>query len=303
MASAIPLFKQEDHVNPQESLDKALVQFRRTTQEFGLTQSLIQADQQVKNIQGSALKEQDKMAAMNDISRSLTFGMLRSGANAAQIEQATAAVKPKAIQSADDAILRGTLSGDEDLVQKGLRADRLSAENKLAVLEASGKNSLKTPLGPELANIDAMDQGAMELSSMLEQVEQDSGLVGPVAGNIPGRGKIPGQGNFAAFRAQSEQFFNEYRRKITGAAASRPEMAELRKALPGLGDSPNEYKRKAKASLEIIQRHRESYMKILKAGKRDMSGFSVNAQEAAATAATAPAPGKSWEAFDPRMKK
>lgn len=171
------------YADPQVGLDKALGMFKETVQQAGLTRALMQADEQVKSIQSGALKEQEKMTAMNDIARSLTFNMLRSGATAGQIEQAAGTVKAKPIQTADEAILRGTLSGDEGLVQKGLRADYLSAANKLAVLErteaAKAKPALKqadmdfeSNVAAGLRNLDALQQtvkrtGNIESTSVL----------------------------------------------------------------------------------------------------------------------------------------
>ena len=120
----------------ERNLDQALSTFQESAKQYGLYKAMTQADEQVNKLKSASMKEQDKMAAMDSIARNLTAQMFNTGANAAQIEQAAAPIRSRAIASADDAILRGSLAGDEDLIQKGLRADRLSAANKLALLEA-----------------------------------------------------------------------------------------------------------------------------------------------------------------------
>lgn len=168
---ALPLIpsNQMQPTNPDVSLDQALQMFQGTMQRTGLVRALQEANQQVNQVQESSIKEQEKMAAMNQIARGLAFQMMATGANSAQIEQATGLVKPRQIQSADDAILRGSLAGDQDLVQKGLQADYLSAANKLAVLEAQQKKASAPALKQADIDFESNSAAAMRNLASLEK--------------------------------------------------------------------------------------------------------------------------------------
>lgn len=288
MASGIPLLaaNQPHYADPQVSLDKALAQFKESTQQFGLTQSLMQADQQVKNIQGSALKEQDKMAAMNDIARSLTFNMMRSGANSAQIEQAAGTVRAKAPATADEAILRGTLSGDEGLVQKGLRADYLSAANKLALLErteaAKAKPALKQADMDFESNVAA---GLRNLTSLQEAVKR--------SGNVESTNILSPLSNPKEGAKLSQLYYDTaiaYAKIVDPTSVAREGEVEAAKkyAIPAGVLTSN------KATLQAITDMRKSITKRLKDRQSLRAQGKVDPQDEAALEAAAPGAKKSY---------
>jgi hypothetical protein len=58
---------------------------------------------------------------------------------------------------------------------------------------------------------------------------------------------------FAGFKAESGQFFDQYRKEITGAGATDAERKDLGKNQPTVKDPPGVYAEKLKRTLEIGQ--------------------------------------------------
>jgi hypothetical protein len=277
------------------TLQEALNSFVQGTRDLALTRSLSQANLAVQNIKGSTISEMEKRKALTQVAQSLTFDMLAKGANASQVQTAYASMAPKGVNGSDDAILQGLLQGDEQLMQAGLVADRLSAGNKLAVMQAQAglqeqaderkfaqqEKLVSMKLGAqgggkaltagEIDKIQAFDASQVTLADMIKQVQESPTLVGPVASRIPGREMVSPE--FAAFKQQSEQFFNTYRQQVTGAGASEKEIEMLRKASPTITDRPDVFRAKAMRALKIGEAVKQRYLQNLQSGGRNTSGF------------------------------
>lgn len=96
---------------------------------------LAEAQDAVNQIKSAQTGEMEKRQAMEDVGRNLAAHLMAYGNPVAAVESMRANFAPKAINSADQAILQGVMTGDAGLTKAGLMSDRLSAENQMAVYE------------------------------------------------------------------------------------------------------------------------------------------------------------------------
>jgi hypothetical protein len=123
-------------------LQTALGMFVQGSKDLALSRALTQANEQVQAIKMSGVKETDQRLALGSIAQNLVAQMSGIGANAAQVEQARMTYMPKQYQSADQAILDASMTGDRDLAMRAIAADRLSQES--AIQLASAREDIAT---------------------------------------------------------------------------------------------------------------------------------------------------------------
>jgi len=269
---ALPLIPANQPQNPEISLKDALGMFQNSMSQLALSRAFSNANSKIKDLQQTEMKEQDRINAMNEVARELSFNMLRSGANAAQVDQATKGVRQPGFGSGHDVIMRGVLAGDEELTQKGVRIEELANQDKLALLQerAKGKGGLKDLGTEEIKALDGMREAKQRLTEITERVSKDKSLTGPMA-NFPLRRQF--SADYATFRQVYEQYFNAYKKLITGVAAGIPEIKMLREALPDPSSPPEVFLAGVKLSLERTDAAEKAYLKILQKSNRDVSRF------------------------------
>jgi hypothetical protein len=123
-------------------LQTALGMFVQGSKDLALSRALTQANEQVQAIKMSGVKETDQRLALGSIAQNLVAQMSGIGANAAQVEQARMTYMPKQYQTADQAILDASMTGDRDLAMRAIAADRLSQES--AIQLASAREDIAT---------------------------------------------------------------------------------------------------------------------------------------------------------------
>lgn len=118
-----------------DDLFKALQMFSQGVKEYQIQSAVGQANQFVQQIKAADLNEQQKRAALQDLSNQLVSQMAGMGAPATQVAQVAGAIGPKQFASPDQAILEGTLTGNNALVDMGVKADKAATANTMALYE------------------------------------------------------------------------------------------------------------------------------------------------------------------------
>lgn len=246
------------------------------------------------------MTEFEQIKAQQAIAKSVGASIMQYGGNAFQAQQAMASLAPEipdARMSQLEATGEDTFAGaqqalQEDALKKQKEAEErafdrqkqleeIRARNaeKLARLKAESKGA--PPLTkPESDKLYALLDRKTSLENLLNQFDERGGAIGTVAGRlpditsaIPGASKLGFSSDAVAYRSEVMQDFNEYRRVVTGAAASIPELKSLRPATITEDDTPENFKAKARAILKAGELVAKARLKIAKRQGKDISGF------------------------------
>lgn len=77
------------------------------------------------------------------------------------------------------------------------------------------------------------------------------------------KGKI---GEYKKYQNNVKQFFNQYRKEITGAAAAKEELKDLEQSLFSVNNSPSEFEAGLKQVQDTVKRHLRIKRKLLREG-------------------------------------
>jgi hypothetical protein len=102
-----------------DDLFQALQMFQNGVKEYAFSQSLAEANEQVRQIKGSALKEHEQRAALQQLSDSLVMRMASIGAPATTLQAVAGAVGPTPFLSPEQLINQGVQSGNQGMVDQG----------------------------------------------------------------------------------------------------------------------------------------------------------------------------------------
>lgn len=274
-----------------DDLYKALQMFQSNVNDFQMSEVLRGANREVATIKASAMKEEEKRAALFNISNSLVNQMGQLGAPVSSIAQQALAAGPQQFANGDQAILEGNLQGRPDLVKSGIDSNTaskndelnlareqrawMSAEKALDREAEAGKAGQKQSAKPLpvaiLTQLQASDDVMMMGNELAEITRANPDLVGILAGRIPARGAA--DADFAAFRAQLGRFFDKYRVATTGQAASEKEMEMLLKRMAQETDTPEAFEKKLAGYLNETNAIRKRKLTNYKRGKYDVSEF------------------------------
>ncbi len=256
-----------------DDLLKGLSAFKQGMTEVAIGQGIQDAQQQVAqlndDLQKEVIDEQTRQQQANVIADNLALQLTQAGASPGQI-QATA----------------GRLGvGAPQMEEQRFRAAEAQKQRDFAKTMAGIKAGAKTRETRDFtstieADIQKMNEGIIQGETLLGRFEQavaDSPLGLPVSGPGIPTGKVReffSPESFAIFNQQSKQYFNEYRKRITGVAAGEKEIKLLEDSIPTTSDPERLFKAKIKAMVqnEKIARAR----KLLKLQKR---GFNVQGHE------------------------
>lgn len=261
--------------------------------EVNIGKSISEAQKQVESLQANQdLSEFDRIKAQKAIAQATGARVQQLGGNAFSAQQAMAALAPAPIdlqQSKLEATGEKTVVGAVGALEKKQKAEEFAKEQRqlkmdIQKIEAQGEESRKTaatkaagkakPIPKQiekvLTDVELKTVGVRQMLTDLEQNPNLENFIGPIAGRVPGIA-IPSEA--VAFRRSAEEQFNEYRRIVTGAAASIPELKSLRPAVPVVTDRPEDFKAKAKDLLKYGELVRKTL--IARGEKRgfDMEGF------------------------------
>jgi hypothetical protein len=177
-----------------------LDRFRDGMKRLSTNRAISQAQDEVNQLSGMEMDEMMKRQQMNAISQNLTMRLSGIGADPTQIAQVTGAIKPAAINSAEDAYLQGQVTGSKQLQGIGMNAlnfgdipksrDRansmaiaqLNADTQLqaAGIKGAGKNkfiqNLDTAQGKmfakEIESVDQLQTGINDVDEALRALHQ-----------------------------------------------------------------------------------------------------------------------------------
>jgi hypothetical protein len=281
-------------------LATALQMYSQGMQQAATSNALTTAAEQMNSINSGILKEHEKRGQLQSLGNNLALQLAGIGAQPHQINAAMGAIMPQQFSSPDEAIQQGMMSGNQGLVELGTQAsDTLFKKDikKFALQEGMRERAdqrrferevylqqLKNQ--PELAKtgkltsddinrISEFDstldfgEGILTKINQLESKGQLGGVIGPIASKKPAF--IDPQGEAA--RAEIGQFFNNYRKLITGASASPDELARLEKDIPNISDRPSVFNAKMKSMLQTTQRLKDRQLKNLGLGGKDVRQF------------------------------
>lgn len=248
-----------------QDLGTALNIFNQGAEKLALTQTLDQANQQVRSIQKSAESEAKKRSALNSLADQIALQLTQVGATPQAVAQASQAIGAKLPGSAEDAVLRGMLLNEPDSLAVGTAL--LSGKNKEDAPQKLTMGEVETLAGFEEA------EGV--LTSLMSKARQNSRLVGP---NALSRDRISllglGQARsaeVAGFDTELAQLTNAVRKAVTGAGASQQEIDNIIKDLPQGGDFEANFFSKSQALLEDLRRRKETRINLLRQSGRDTS--------------------------------
>ncbi len=121
-----------------------------------------------------------------------------------------------------------------------------------------------------LLDLDNTAQAYDVINKKLNTAEDWRNYVGPIRGRLPDEAVGPEE---ARFRVEMNQLFNEYRKAITGAAASAQELRFLEKAIPSIKDKPDNFKAKVEELQNILKRKRDTQLGVLESQGKDVTAF------------------------------
>jgi hypothetical protein len=257
-------------------LGAAINNFTASAQQLKMTNALRQASQTVQQVKASAMKDEEKRAQLQGLANNLVLNMTQFGADPQAIAQAAGAIMPPKdpmVQTSEQAILMGS----PEQQKRGKQLMETEFMQKLALMSAGQKakgKALKPLTTGEVGDLQAMEEASTSLQDIINSVKKNKTLVGPVEGRkgMVGRGTLYDP-EFGAFRQKLETFFNEYRRKITGAAAGIPEIKALEKAVPRGTESLDVFLKRAESALKINEGAKKRYAETLRKAGRDFDGF------------------------------
>lgn len=277
-----------------DELFTALKMFKAGVQEYSLSRALAGANQQVQEIKGAQMKEEEKRNALQSLSNQLVMQMGAIGAPVSQIQAMAGAIAPKQFANADQVMLEGRLTGSNYLMEQGKaasmdanannlqmqhdsqkfqsnqQAKQIASNEKIAGMHYGGQKAASKLTDTQINAFTNAIAQEKEFTKLIGEVEENPGLVGPLDANLPGRGKYYGK-DFAKFKVKMKQLFNQYRTAVTGAGASVGELKMLMEAFPDGSESEDVFKEKAAAAMEIGRTVLSARTDVLEAAGKDVS--------------------------------
>lgn len=278
-----------------DDLLTAIQMFNKSVDEYKLTEALQGASRQAQDIKASAMKEEEKRAALQGISNQLVSQMGAFGAPVASIAQQAAAVGPHQFANGDAAILEGKLSNNPFLVNAGVSANELAKKDELKLADANRaflgqqkeldrENALTIagmkkpgakPLSQgELTKLQEHDDAYMAGQELKDLVTNNPQLVGVFAGRVPLRKEL--EGDYSRFQAALGRFQDVYRRAITGQGAGPSELNMLMSRLPSGTDPTSTFIGKMDDFLKQTNTSRTRYLTNLKRANRDVTQYETD---------------------------
>lgn len=304
-----------------QELFHALGMLKESSRDLATSLAINNANEAVQQIKSQVANEGEQRAALHDISNQLVMRLAAGGVPATTIAQLAGAVGPRRYGSAAEMAIEGTMMGGEkgqQLVGAAANVDRAaqagnidqlkmqqqfqateSEKNRQHQLQLAGLKSTSrggtggVPLtASQIDKIQGFDAEDIAAKSILTRVTSNPALTG-LGMRTPGAKTVRSimDKDFDTFQAETNRWFDAYRQRVTGAGASEAELANLRRNMPTVDDSPTNFKSKVQNIMQIGTKVRARYLSNLKKGKRDTSGFETGEE-------SAPASGQpDWQSF------
>jgi len=267
-----------------DDLDKAVGMFSTGMDRLNQTQAFNKASERINEINTTVTNEMEKRTQLNEASQELGRGLLQANAPISKIQAAFTSFGAAPLPGAKEQIAVGVQSGDDATLAKGLKQDKANLQmahnNALELQRATGGSStpkLRNLAPGELEKINGIDANVIQGTDLLNRMESDPQLSSWVSGRIPfaAEARAVFDTKFAAFKADTGRFFDQYRKMITGAAASVKEIAILEKNIPQAKDRPKVFRAKMRSFLKTYKVVRARTLANLGKAGRDISGFTA----------------------------
>jgi hypothetical protein len=304
-----------------QEMFQAFQDFAATMRRVQMGNAIQEAQKKVEAIRSNQeLNEFEQIKAQQAVASMTASSILANGGDAAMAQQARLSLAPD-IQDQHFQALQATGKGTIAEAQQQLHVDALKQEKDMLKYKndlemerqrqhdptmeriAAGKKDTK-PVPPTVSNkLSELSDSLSQLKRLREGFDANEGAIGPydqfktskLAGP-PGAGLIPGTLNAdeSVYRKDVSDFFNQYRKVITGAAASMPELKGLLRSVPNEGDDQTVFAKGLDMHIKKVEQSIQSRLKLLKAQGRDTAdlelALGVGAQSAPA-GGPPPAPG------------
>lgn len=257
--------------------------------------------------QNAELTQFEKIRQQQSIAKGVGASIIGLGGSASSAQNAMASLAPEtpdARLAQLEATGKGTLADataalkeeEEDRLfkkeerafkrAKMLQDDAQEHSLQLAGMKANAKGAGK-PIPPAVSNkLSELKDNLDQMKRLREGFEANKGAIGPLdsrfkTDKLPDAGAIhPALGvltpfslstSEAVYKKDVEDFFNQYRKIITGAAASMPELKGLLKAIPTSGDRQDVFAGSMDMHIEKVQKAISNRLNLLEAQGRDVS--------------------------------
>jgi len=161
-----------------DDLLKGLQMFTQGVKAAAVNKGIMDAQQQVQQIQASQMKEMERRQALQGISNNLALQLSGLGADPAQVAQSAAAIRPPELRNSGDFLTQAALTGDQEMRAVGTQLQRQEGANQFQM--AADQRSFQremfdrdAALRLQIAEIDAR-------SKMAKAAEEDQELITPV---------------------------------------------------------------------------------------------------------------------------
>lgn len=262
-----------------DSLANSIVQVR-------VGNSIKQAQARVDEINADHSKNEfERIKAQQAVAQQVGGNILAMSGDSVRAQAAAASLAPN-IPSDAFAQLEATGKGTivearkqvaEDAQKRAMELEKLKGQLKLQEikLQNEGKLDVKNVSGaakPVPNQVTSQLSGLMDMKSRLQDLKDNFAEKGSQIGPLDQyRPNLLTPAADVAYKADVKQFFNDYRRVITGAAASIPELKSLLPAVPNESDLDSDFLAKIDAQIKGIDRGVGNRLKLMKAQGRDTS--------------------------------
>lgn len=273
-----------------QELMQAFGMFKQSVQEAATTNAVNDATAQMQQIKTGITDQAQQRVALQGLSDQLALRLTGVGAPASTIQTAFQAIAPQQFGSVEQMDIEGQLSGDKQLQKVAGKMKASAQQAKMAQLayEAGLKAQLqqqelmgKMQIEGVKAGLQRKDLKSEEIKTVseatdtLEQLEKLQTDYNAFDTMFPrtGFGRKDIGPDAATFEASNKQFFNSYKKFVTGTAASDKELEDLLQSVPNVKDSPWAYQAKLSKMKSNVEMLRNRKVVEYKAAGRDVSGF------------------------------
>jgi hypothetical protein len=251
-----------------DDLLKGLSTFQQGMTQYGVGQGIARAQEQVNQVNQMQMKEMEKRQALTQISNDLMATLSGTGADPATIQQAAMPFVQTQLKNSQDMLTQAALSGDQDMLKQGRmlqdeeqRGDRIkqgemysqqrwntiyseTQANKRAEMQADASAAKRERLPSSLIKpLNESRAFGAQADSLLKKFESDKRMqkyVGLLAKD-PGKARSYFNTEMRDFRSAVDRYYLQFRKSMTGSAASEQEDALIRSAIANLDTNPQAF--------------------------------------------------------------
>lgn len=261
--------------------------------------------------QDQTMDEFQRIEAQQALAQSMGAEVISRGGSASMAQQAMASLAPQVPDlqmerlkaTGKSTISEATQALQQEQEEKQLAAEERAFKRQLMLEQlrakreaAKGQAKDLKPIPPSVSNkLSELSDMRSQLADLKANFDQKGSLIGPVASRLRPNLLTPAED--VAYASQVKDFFNQYRRIITGAAASIPELKSLLPAVPNETDWGPDFLAKIDTQIAGVDRALTNRVKLLKAQGRDTSDL-----EEVLGVSAIPAPATSQQQQAPAMQ-